>query len=263
PRVYEGYKSYLKEKGLAYEGMLHRDVAEQIRQEKNLPGENYAGKKIMFVGFNALTRAEESVINAFVEHESAEVVWDIDEYYVNNEWQEAGTFFREYQRHPVLGNTFPEDVPANFRKKKSIRVMGAAQHIGQAKFAAQALQEVLAKGLNPEETLIVLPDEKLLFPVLHSVSGHVEKLNVTMGFPLSSTPLFNLFELLMEMQINRRDDAFNHREVLALLGHPYGVAANAADALAKRKEILNNNWIQISRGFLQSGSELFRLMFRN
>ena len=262
-RVYEGYKSHLREKGLAYEGMLYREVAEQIRQNKILSDEGYANRKLMFVGFNALTQTEESVITAFVERESAEVIWDIDEYYVNNEWQEAGTFFREYQRHTVLGKTFPEDVPANFRKKKSIRVMGAAQHIGQAKFAAQALQEVLARGLNPEETLIVLPDEKLLFPILHSVSGHVQKLNVTMGFPLGSTPLFNLFELLMEMQINRGDDSFNHREVLALLGHPYGVAANAADALAKRKEILNNNWIQISRGFLQSGSELCRLMFRS
>lgn len=263
PRVYEGYKSHLREKGLAYEGMLHREVAEHLRQNKGLPDEVYANQKLMFVGFNALTQTEESVISTFVERGSAEVIWDIDEYYVNNEWQEAGTFFREYQRHTILGKTFPEDVPANFREKKAIRVMGAAQHIGQAKFAAQALEEALANGLNPEETLIVLPDEKLLFPILHSVSGHTQKLNVTMGFPLSSTPLFNLFELLMEMQINRRDDSFHHREVLALLGHPYGVAANAADALAKRKEILSKNWIQISRGFLQSGSELFRLMFRN
>lgn len=263
PRVYEGYRDHLRERGLAYEGMLHREVSEHLRQDVGRLGAEYGKRKFMFVGFNALTRAEESVIGVFVQHGFAEVVWDIDEYYVNNEWQEAGTFFREYQRHTALSNTFPEDVPANFRKKKSIRVMGAAQHIGQAKFAAQVLQQEVSKGMNPEETLVVLPDEKLLFPVLNSVSGYVQKLNVTMGFPLSSTPLFNLFELLMEMQINRRDDSFNHREVLALLGHPYGVAANAADALAKRKEILGNNWIQIPQGFLQSGSELFRLMFRN
>lgn len=262
PRVYESYRAHLRGQGLAYEGMLHREVAGQFRQGGDGPEKVYAGRHIMFVGFNALTRTEESVIGSLVERNAAEVIWDLDEYYVNNEWQEAGTFFREYQHHPVLGRTFPEDIDANFRKPKSIRVMSAAQHIGQAKFAAQALAEELAKGMDPEETLIVLPDEKMLFPVLHSVSGHVEKLNVTMGFPLSSTPLFNLFELLMELQVNRRDGSFNHREVLALLGHPYGVASHAADAMAKRKEILNNNWIQISRGFLQSGSELFRLMFR-
>src|SRR5690606_24353200 len=127
----------------------------------------------------------------------------------------------------------------------------------------QVLEVELAKGMKPEETLVVLPDENLLFPVLHSVSGPVEKLNVTMGFPLSSTPLFNMVELLMQMQINARGDAFNHREVLALLGHPYGVAAGAADALAKRKDILDNNWVWIAQEFLQSGPELSRTMFRS
>src|SRR5690606_2841398 len=158
--------------------------------------------------------------------------------------------------------TFPDDIPANFRKKKSIKVMGAAQHIAQAKFAAQVLEDALAKGMKPEETLVVLPDENLLFPVLHSVSGPVPKLNVTMGFPLSSTPLFNLFELLMQMQIGARNEALNHREVMALLGHPYGVAADAANALAKRKEILDNNWVWVPQEFLQSGPELFRTMFQ-
>lgn len=263
PRVYDEYKARLRTKGIAYEGMVHRDAAEALSVDAGRIKELYAERKIMFVGFNALTRAEEGVISACVMHSNAEVVWDIDEYYVNNEWQEAGTFFRELQQHPVLGKTFPDDIPANFRMKKSMKVMGAAQHIAQAKFAAQVLEVELAKGMKPEETLVVLPDENLLFPVLHSVSGPVEKLNVTMGFPLSSTPLFNMVELLMQMQINARGDAFNHREVLALLGHPYGVAAGAADALAKRKDILDNNWVWISQEFLQSGPELSRTMFRS
>jgi CRISPR/Cas system-associated exonuclease Cas4 (RecB family) len=263
PRVYEEFKSRLREKGIAYEGMLHRDVAETLSASTDRIKELYGDRKLIFVGFNALTRAEETVISACVLNGNAEVAWDIDEYYVNNEWQEAGTFFRELQQHPVLGKTFPDDIPANFRRKKSMKVMGAAQHIAQAKFAAQVLEDELSREMKPEETLVVLPDENLLFPVLHSVSGPVQKLNVTMGFPLSSTPLFNLFELLMQMQISAREDGFNHREVLALLGHPYGVAAGAADALAKRKEILDNNWVWISQEFLQAGPELFRVMFRH
>ncbi|HLT79537.1 MAG TPA: PD-(D/E)XK nuclease family protein [Cyclobacteriaceae bacterium] len=262
PRVYEDYKVRLREAGLAYEGMVHRDAAEALAADAARIKGPYGNRRILFVGFNALTRVEEVVMTACVTHANAEVVWDIDEYYVNNEWQEAGIFFRELQQHSVLGKTFPDDIPANFRKKKSIKVMGAAQHIAQAKFAAQVLEDALAKGMKPEETLVVLPDENLLFPVLHSVSGPVPKLNVTMGFPLSSTPLFNLFELLMQMQIGARNEALNHREVMALLGHPYGVAADAANALAKRKEILDNNWVWVPQEFLQSGPELFRTMFR-
>src|SRR5690606_36933987 len=100
----------------------------------------------------------------------AEVYWYIDEYYVNSEWQEAGEFFREYQQHSVLGKTFPADVPANFRSKKSIRILGAAQPIGQAKLMAQVLGEEIKKGAEPSDTLIVLPDEKMLLPVLHGIA---------------------------------------------------------------------------------------------
>jgi len=95
PRVYEGYKARLRESGLAYEGMLHREVAEQIRENKVTSNEGYVNRKLIFAGFNALTNTEESVITAFVEGGSAEVVWDIDEYYGKHEWQEAGTFLRE------------------------------------------------------------------------------------------------------------------------------------------------------------------------
>lgn len=261
-KIYEGFKTQLRNEGLAYEGMLHREVAERVSQNGNLPGHDYKDRHILFMGFNALTHAEEGVIAHFVESGSAEVIWDLDEYYVNNEWQEAGTFFRQLLQHPVLGKTFPDNFAANFRKKKSIRILGAPQHVGQSKFTAQVLTEGLGKGMDPDETLIVLPDEKMLFPLLHSVSGLVDKLNVTMGFPLASAPLFNLVELLMEMQMHGREGCFNHRQVMALLAHPYGVAADAADAMSKRKEILKLNWVSVPQDFLQSGPELFHLMFR-
>jgi hypothetical protein len=114
----------------------------------------------------------------------------------------------------------------------------------------------------PEDTLIVLPDEKLLMPVLHGIAGSVEKLNVTMGFSLSNTPLFNLIELLVELQIARREDYFNHRQVLALLSHPYMVAAGAPEANAKRKEILNHNWTRIPESFLATAVPVHRLIFK-
>lgn len=127
---------------------------------------------------------------------------------------------------------------------------------------AQIIDAELKKGMVPEDTLIVLPDEKLLMPVLHGIAGSVEKLNVTMGFSLSNTPLFNLIELLVELQIARREDYFNHRQVLALLGHPYIVAAGAPEANAKRKEILMHNWVRIPESFLVRVVPVHRLMFK-
>jgi len=255
--LYKAFRSQLEGEGLAYEGMLHRRVAEGIKTEtlRRNPTE------IKFVGFNALTKAEEKILEHFVGLGS-KVYWDGDDYYVNNDRQEAGRFIREYQQHPILRDTLSAGFPSNFRKQKSVKLFSSPQPVGQTKLMAQIIDAELKKGMVPEDTLIVLPDEKLLMPVLHGIAGSVEKLNVTMGFSLSNTPLFNLIELLVELQIARREDYFNHRQVLALLGHPYIVAAGAAEANAKRKEILMHNWVRIPESFLATAVPLHRLMFK-
>jgi RecB family exonuclease len=259
PSVYAVFKTTLKQKGLAYEGMLQREIAENIKQ---LYTSGVERSKIYFVGFNALTRAEESILSFFVEERTGIIKWDLDDYYFNNQRQEAGKFFREYSQHRLLGRTFPSDVPSNLRLEKDIRLYGAAQPVGQAKLMSQVLKDLLAEGVNPEEILVVLPDEKLLMPVLHGVAGLVDKLNVTMGFPLTSTPLFNFVELLIELQQTRKFENFNHRPVVTLLGHPYVVAADAAAAQAKRKEILYNNWVNIPYNGMANVVELHRKIFR-
>ena len=262
--LYEVFKSDLLARGYAYEGMLHRMVAEQLPERTGAKmGDNGA---VVFAGFNALTAAEEKIISFFVERYGSKVYWDTDAYYVNNIAQEAGRFFREYQAKPVLGKTFQHDVPAHFQEKiasrREVHLFGAAQPVGQAKLMAQVLKAELLKGMNPEETLIVLADEKLLMPVLHGVSGAVKRLNVTMGFPLASTPFFNFIELLIDLQITRKQGHFNHRQVLGILGHPYVVAADPVSAHNKRKEILNQNWVHIPKSYLATEVPLHRAIFR-
>ena len=121
PEVYHAFKKQLKDQGLAYEGMLHSEVANQLMESK---GENQEPNHIIFAGFNALTVAEERIISTLVEIGGAEVHWDMDSYYVNNNTQEAGLFFRQYQRHAVLGKTFAKDIPTNFNSKKSAKNFG-------------------------------------------------------------------------------------------------------------------------------------------
>src|SRR6478609_191097 len=210
--LYTTFKTELRSEGLAYEGMLHREVAVKLASAAH---SEQAFTKTKFIGFNALTKAEEKIISHYVAQGST-VYWDGDQYYVNNDSQEAGKFIRDYQQHTVLKKTFSEGFPSNFRQPKSLRVFGSAQPIGQSKLMSQILLEELKKGIVPEDTLVVLPDEKLLMPVLHGISGSVEKLNVTMGFALNNTPLFNLIELLMELQIGIRKEHFNHRQVLTI-----------------------------------------------
>ncbi|MBX2956685.1 MAG: PD-(D/E)XK nuclease family protein [Cyclobacteriaceae bacterium] len=253
--VYTNFRSQLVKESLAYEGMVHREVAEKI-----LGGNTIRKGNEVFIGFNALTKAEEVILSHAVEGDAA-VYWDVDEYYLNSAAQEAGDFFREYQEHKILGKTFDSQVPANFRNKKNIKLYGAAQPVGQAKLMGQELKENIGVGALPEETLIVLPDEKLLLPTLHSVSDSVEKLNVTMGFSLSATPIFNFVELLIELQISGKEGYFHYRPVVSLLNHPYCVLADSSAAQSKQKEMLKHNWVSVPKNFLATETELHRIIF--
>ncbi len=255
--VYRQFQEQLTSKGWAYEGLLQREMVKQVLANQISLKGNYE-----FVGFNALTAVEEKLISYLVTEGNTIIHWDLDQYYLHDQKQEAGRFFREYQQHAILGNTFPSDIPAHLDSIVAIQQVGAVQKVGQAKLLAEYLANGFASGMKPEETLVVLPDEKMMLPVLYGIPDHVEKFNVTMGFPLSSTPMFNLIELMVEMQIAASEDGFNHRQVLAILGHPYLVGIDAAVANRKRKDILKKNWVCIPEEDLATELKIHQLVFQ-
>ena len=260
--LYQAFNEKLLTDGLAYEGRIHRLVAEELTSGKlklaYQPSEN---KPLWFAGFNALTKAEEKIISYLVEKGVATARWDTDQYYINDERQEAGAFLRSHKQSSILGKTFSSDIPNHFRTHKKIELMTAAQSMGQIKLMAQIVECELKNGMTPEETVIILPDEKMLMPVLHSISPVAEKFNVTMGFPLASSPVFNLVELLVELQVFLRKSHFNFSSVQSVLLHPYVTAADPASAQLKLKEMVKHNWVSVPEEFLGSEIKLHTLIF--
>ncbi|CAN5448568.1 PD-(D/E)XK nuclease family protein [soil metagenome] len=258
PEVYSKFSKSLKKEGLGYEGMIHRDVAENFKKagsEEEITGH------LIFAGFNALTKAEELMISHFVEA-GAKMEWDTDAYYVDDKQQEAGLFMRQYMLHPVLGKTFAPSTPSYLKSKKEVSLTGVPQRIGQAKLIGQELSAELLKGLDPEKTVIVLPDESMLLPVLHSLSPQFDNVNVTMGYPLRNTPLYNLLDLLLELQLQRKGDYFSHRQVTAILAHAYVLAIDGPNAHRLRNNILDTNRVFIPAGDLQIEGSILNDIFK-
>lgn len=257
PTVYAEYAKTLRKDGLGYEGMIHREVAGLF--EKRIPRELEASK-VVFAGFNAFTRAEEMVVSKLVDA-GAQVFWDLDEYYVNQQVQEAGRFFREYKGHPVLGKTI-DQIPAHLTTQpKNIRLTGVPQRIGQAKLAGELLSEWQEADFDANSTVIVLPDESMLLPVLQSLPPFLSDVNVTMGFPLRNTPLYNLLDLLLEMQLYEKKGAFSHRQVSAILGHAYITSLVGGACQELRISIIRKNRIFIPVAELQRAHSFFERLF--
>ena len=222
---YQHLQKNLEEKRLAYPGMAYRIAANQIEKKTD----ELKWKKIMFAGLNALSGAEEKIIGHLVHEGKAEIYWDADEYYVRNEYQEAGSFIRRYlQKWPSdpvkwLENNFITD-------QKTIRVYGVPGSMGQAQKAGQIVKHLQSADIEPDKTALVLADEKLLLPVLYSLPDEMGPVNVTMGYPFKLTQLYHLVNLLFTAQENaekfaaRRKNSgsmFYVKDILNLLAHPY------------------------------------------
>ena len=263
--LYDQFTRQLKNDRSGYMGMIYRDVVEQINDSSlTVPYD-----KVIFAGFNALTKSEETIISWFIKEGRAIVYWDIDTYYVKDKNQEAGLFFREYAKKAVFEKSLAEPLPAHLIQpdNKNITITGVPMSVGQAKVLGQHLREKFNQPHQYENSVIILPEEHLLFPVLHSLPENITKINVTMGFPLRNTSLYSLFEHLLEMQINLKQSSsgetyFPYRQVLAILKHPYVRYFDFQLAEQNIQDIERNNKIFIGAATLQSDKLLYPLIFK-
>jgi hypothetical protein len=232
--VYLHFREHLLEEGLAYEGLMYRTLAEDMQNlNHKIPGQ------LILVGMNALKRAEEHILVRLVKDYRARVFWDYDRHFVTQGGQETGMFLRKYLKHPVLGATFPEDHPDHFHlgNKREVSLQGVTLEVGQAKRVGAQLEKLAAQqDFTPEKVAIILTDQRLLFPMLHSLPPAIQHVNVTMGYPLRNTSLFSFIEHLLNLQLEKRKEAkvyrYHHSTLLALLRHPY--VRNYAPASATR-----------------------------
>ncbi|MEM9340674.1 MAG: PD-(D/E)XK nuclease family protein [Bacteroidota bacterium] len=258
--VYVNLNSHLAEQNIAYEGMQYKQLAENLDKHewRHLRG------PVWFAGFNALTEAEERIISWLMLHKKAQIFWDVDEYYLSDKRQESGHFFRMYQRKTVFGKSFETGARSNLKsRKKDITLLGVPQHVGQAKLTGQLLNELLTKqsDIDLRKVAVVLADESLLFPVLHSLPEQVGAINVTMGFPLAFAPVNSLIESILELhQFAKVGDngqtVFYFKPVLAVLRHPEIAAIDPSGIEKLIQSIEQNNRVFLYGDELALGSVL-------
>jgi len=257
--LYQAFQASLNVSGLAYSGKLYRKVAESLDQITK------PEKHTIFIGFNAFTGTEEKLIKYFITQFGAEIYWDLDAYYLNDKNQEAGLFFREYQRDKVFGPTFPEVIPSLIQTNKAqIHTYATPLKSNQANLVGTILEKIPKE--NWEETVVILPDEQMLFPVLHSLPDQVDKVNVTMGYPVKNAPVYAFLEAVLEMQrfikVEEGKVLFYHQAIKNLLSSIYLKTANPSFCKELLAEIQEKNQIYITEENLHQGGAFFTLIFQ-
>jgi hypothetical protein len=263
--VYNNFTEQLKAKGIGYKGLIYKEVADNV----TVASRDHT-KKVVFVGFNALTPAEEVIIKYFVGEKNASAYWDYDDYYTDAKsgQQEAGTYLRQYQKDVILGPTFTKEPKSNFNSLKVLEAIGVSLEVGQAKAAGAYLIEALTRPeFKAENTVVVLPQEYMLFPMMNALPGNIEKVNVTMGYPLKETPLYSFIEALIKITeyqktTNQGYSTIFYKPVVSILAHPYMHAIAGSEIEQLLKEIKAQNMVQVPVATLQGvGNELIKQVF--
>jgi CRISPR/Cas system-associated exonuclease Cas4 (RecB family) len=260
--VYGKFRKSLDKTGLAYEGMANRKAYQLIKSGKA----DVKWKKVIFAGLNLLTKAESGIIKELLKDNKAEIFWDADEHYINDAKQEAGYYIRK--NFAELSIHQPAWIENNLlNKPKQIISIGAPLTAGQAKTLGSILNELIgSEKLTPEKTVVVLPDEKMLVPVLYSIPNEVSELNVTMGFPFRYSGLFNFAELLRRLQKNKRSGEktlFYYKDVINLLLHSYTELCTEEDVNKIIGDIKQKNQVHVSDEIFIDKDGLPGLIFKD
>ncbi|MDR0506308.1 MAG: PD-(D/E)XK nuclease family protein [Dysgonamonadaceae bacterium] len=211
--VYSLFKNKLEAKGIAYSGMLMRAAVEKIENQFN-------EKQYVFAGFNVLSKCEEKLFK-HLKNKSL-FYWDYDSYYLKTE---AGKFIEKniLKFGSALDNCYFDYF---LKKDKKITFIASPSENGQASIIPSWIDSLnkLPSFVNPDSA-VVLCNEAILPAVIHSISPEkVKNVNITMGFPVTLTPVCSFLQILAEMQtmgFNTAKQSFRYQHVLQVLRHPY------------------------------------------
>ena len=213
-QIYADFNRRLADQGLAYEGALYRQVAE----DNDL---TFSHDRYLFVGFNLLQVVEQRLFERLKSQGKAFFYWDFDHYYLRSE---AGHFIGQYlDRFPNELPLDADDIYRNFRRPKSIDFVTAPTENVQARYVSQWLAEN-GRTEAGRRTAIVLCDETLLQTVVHCIPDTVSHVNITTGYPLWQSPVSALIAhlfALCQQGYDRQRARFRRRYVDRVRRHPY------------------------------------------
>ncbi len=240
--LYESYTERLREKGLATQGMLYRHAAESLASDKDA---DIPYDRCIFVGFNVLTTAEHKIFSRLQMRRRADFYWDFDSPMAKMPHNRPGRFIsrnmRDYPSLYPLGDASCDHIPHT-------EILAVASQIGQTKVAGRQISEWLENGSihdasNAINTAVVLPDESLFIPMIHSVPEGIKAINVTMGFPIRYTPVASVINTITSLQLrsHRRsadgEISYFYEDVESLLTTP-GIKNAAPENVSRLTDII-------------------------
>ncbi len=242
PAYYDGLYNRLKQQGVGYQGMIYREAVANLDHFSQASD----GQRFVFAGFNALNQAEETIIQHLLATGDAEVYWDIDKVFLDDDQHDAGLFIRRFRDHwPYYRSRELKWIQSGFSDLKNIQIIGTPKAVGQAKIASKLVEHHARNDASLRRTAVVLGQEGLLLPLLHSLPAEIDALNITMGYSAKNNPVQLLISKLFRLHTaalarSPQQYVIYYKDLLDVLSHP--LVAPFAEAHSLISVIKSNNY---------------------
>ncbi len=239
---HKGYKSFLEklpaltikfvnlleEEGKATRGYIYYKTADMMENsdDKSI----FSGKHI-FAGFNALNRAELTIIKKFLrEGEENEIIFRTDIKALENKNSPFRLQKEAMDNLEIEKTIIPVKDSIGWNDFGDKIEFYPVKNIETEMFEiSRILKRIIEneKEIDLKDIGIVLSDPSNLIPFVHGVvsrlNGGGEKIpfNITIGYPFNRTPMFQLIDYILETGLTKGDRGIISENYLNLLRHPY------------------------------------------
>lgn len=245
--LYDEFHKELAARHIAYSGMQAREAAKNISA---LGRDDFNCERIAFIGFYVLSESRKHIFRHLRSLGIADFFWDDASPLLSLPGSRAGSNIRALSRMLPA----PEDFSLEpITAISQIQVCPVASNLAQTKVAAAILKEWketperrASDKFEPVDDAwaLVLPNEKLLAPMLTSLPPGIGRYNVAMRTSFANTPFSSLISSIIRLQENarKRGDSFCYfyKDVLEILSHPY-IATIASEQAEKIKQLITRH----------------------
>ncbi len=203
---YEKFYAVVGERGYSTPGSRSRAVLDGLRPELFTDIE-----KIIFAGFYSLTKVERQIIRTMMNWENCSLL-----------------LMKGRGLESLLAELGPEGVALIERAQEEIEpeieFYKSPDTHGQIFAFNKAMEEKLRDRALGEKQAVILPAAETLFPLYQQTLTALDDddYNISMGYPLSRTPIYTFFDQLMELVQSRDEDGRLYGpHYLRFVLHPY------------------------------------------
>lgn len=263
--LYHSLNNELESRSMTYTGGAYRLAYQNICENGK---DAFSYSKIIFIGFNVLSTIEYNIFSKLQNLNNnpdqdffADFYWDCTGPALSDKNNNATKFILKnkeiFKSHFDISSSDTDSFPSKIEAFSCPSNSYQAKKIGEILYTICEENSDINKLTN---TAVILPDEELLLPLLHSFPEKMPTANLTMGYPIKLTATASFAALLRKAydraSSKNAETFFYFEDVKAILSHPYAnVFLDSKSIENIKKAIVQQHLFNISTSQLEDFSD--------